>query len=304
MANRSILVDKTLQTLRVLYKRHSLKPGFFIKAGLKQGWNVVIGTHGQCGMAMSFAGRDDVFGKQQIDVQRLQRFVGKDLFSVAEAYVESGSWHERSIGVAAMVALSQPLLTLESLQGRGFEVTGSDTDLASCLQSEDIVAVVGYGGGVKRLLGKCRELHVTDLRPRADFQTMLVSGKSIGFVPEEAVIHPEGENESVIRRATVVAITGSALVNGSFDELLGYARNARLVTVYGASAGMIPDVLFASGVHMVHSSRISDADAFERGMIYDMNMEAVMQSTQQQQTIRLSVSRPIGTYVWTEDGEQ
>jgi len=242
---------------------------------------------------MSFAGRDDIFGKQQIDVQRLQNFVGKDLFSVAETYVESDSWHERSIGVAAMIALSQPLVTPRSLLERGFEIPEGDSDFASCVHSEDVVAVVGYGGGIKRLLWRCRELHVTDLRPRADFQTMLVTGKSISFVPEETVIHPESENESVLGRATAVAITGSALVNGTFDELLAYARNARLVTVYGASAGMIPDVLFASGVHMTHSSRISDADAFERGMIYDMNMEAVMQSTQKQQTVRLSVSRHV-----------
>jgi uncharacterized protein (DUF4213/DUF364 family) len=77
------------------------------------------------------------------------------------------------------------------------------------------------------------------------------------------------------------------LVNGTFDELLSYVKNARLVTVYGGSAGMIPDVLFERGIQMVHSSRISDPAAFERGMIYDMNMEAVMQNTQIQQTIQL-----------------
>jgi uncharacterized protein (DUF4213/DUF364 family) len=79
-------------------------------------------------------------------------------------------------------------------------------------------------------------------------------------------------------------------VNGTFDELLHYTRKARLVAVFGGSAGIIPDVLFASGVHMVQSSRISDPDAFERGMIYDLNMEAVMQSTQTQQTIWSVVS--------------
>ena len=293
MVNRNILLDKTLQKLRVLYEKYSLEPGFFVKAGLKQGWNVVIGTYGRCGMAMSFAGRDDVFGKQQLEPYRLQSFIGKDLFGVAETYLESGSWHERSIGVAAMVALSQPLLTPEALQERGFEVTDSDTDFASCLHPEDIVAVVGYGGGVKRLLGKCREIHVTDLRPREDFQTMLISETAIGFVPEQVIVHTKDENQSVLGGATAVAITGSAFVNGTFDELLSYAKNARLVTVYGGSAGMIPDVLFAAGVHMVHSSRISDPAAFERGMMYDMNMEAVMQSTQKHQAIRLSVNHPI-----------
>jgi len=56
---------------------------------------------------------------------------------------------------------------------------------------------------------------------------------------------------------------------------------------------MIPDVLFAPGVHRVHSSRVSDPPAFERGMMDDMNMEAVMQSTQEHQAIRPSASRPV-----------
>jgi len=286
MVDKNRILNKTLQQLQLLYKKYSLEPGFFAKAGLKQGWNVVIGTRGQCGMAMSFAGREDVFGKQQLDLKRLQAFVGKDLFSVAESYLESESWHERSIGVAAMVALSQPLITPESAFERGFEISATDTDFAGCLRSDDIAAAVGFGGGIKRLLGKCRELHVTDMRPREDFQTVLVSDSGIGFVPTELIVHPKTENRDVLGRATAVAITGSALVNGTFDELLGYVKNARLVTVYGGSAGMIPDVFFASGVHMVHSSRISDPEAFERGMIYDMNMEAVMQATQKQQTIR------------------
>jgi len=241
-------------------------------------------------MAMSFAGRKDVFGEQELDVHRLQTFIGKNLFSVASAYLKSKSWHERSIGVAATIALSQPFVTPQTLQERGFEIAEEGTDFASCLNPNDVVAVVGYGGGIKRLIGKCRELHVTDLRPPEDFKTMLVTDGEIGFVPEEAIVHPQRDNREVLGRATAVSITGSALVNGTFDELLRYAKKARLVTVYGGSSGMIPDELFARGIHMVHSSRISDPAAFERGMIYDLNMEAVMQSTQKQQTIRSPMS--------------
>jgi uncharacterized protein (DUF4213/DUF364 family) len=288
MSDPDNTLNRTLERLHRLYKKHALEPGIFLKAGLKQGWNVVIGTRGQCGMAMSFAGRDDVFGRQHLDIHKLQSFIGKDFFSVASAYKRSESWNERSIAVAAIIALSQPLITPQALRERGFEVAAENTDFAGCLKPDDVVAVVGYGGGIKRLIGKCRELHVTDLRTPDDFKTMLITDGKIGLVPEEAVIHSEKENKEVLGRATAVAITGSSLVNGTFDELLGYARKARLITVYGGSAGMIPDELFAGGVHMVHSSLISDASAFERGMIYDMNMEAVMQSTQQQQSISIS----------------
>jgi len=286
MSDSDKIIDKTLEKLRFLYDRSALEPGVFVKAGLKQGWNVVIGTRGQCGMAMSFAGRDDVFGHHQLNVLHLQSFIGRDFFSVAAAYLKSRSWHERSIGVASVIALSQPFLNPESLRERGLEIAAEGTDFASCLNSDDIAAVVGFGGGIKRLIGKCRETHVTDMRPSDQFQTMLVTENKIGFVPAEVMIHSEEENEEVLGRATAISITGSALVNGTFDELLKCAKKARLVTVYGASAGIIPDVLFDRGIHMVYSSWISDPQAFERGMIYDLNMEAVMQLTQKQQTIR------------------
>jgi uncharacterized protein (DUF4213/DUF364 family) len=291
MSDSNTGMDETLAKLRFLYEKNAFEPGVFIKAGLKQGWDVVIGSRGQCGMAMSFAGRDDVFGHQRLDLLRLQSFIGRDFFSVAAAYLGSGSWHERSIGVASMVALSQPLLTPESLRERGFEIAPEGTDFASCIKPDDVVAVVGFGGGIKRLIGKCREIHVSDLRPRDQFQTMLITEREVGFVPAEVTIHPEEENGEILGRATAVSITGSALVNGTFDQLLRYSQKARLRTVYGASAGIIPDVLFERGIQMVFSSRISNAEAFERGMIYDLNMEAVMQSTQTQQTILPLASR-------------
>jgi uncharacterized protein (DUF4213/DUF364 family) len=285
MPHNPSILDETLERIRALYRTNKLGAGIFLKAGLKQGWNVVIGTNGQCGMAMSFSGWEGIFGKQPLDVEKLRSFAGKDFFSVAETYLQAGSWRERSIGVASMVALSQPLITPESLMARSFEVAAGNADFASCLNPDDVVAVVGYGGGIKRLLGKCRELHVTDMRPREYFQTTLITDQSIEFVPKEVIVHPETDNKEALGRATAVAITGSAFVNGTFDELIGYVRRARLVTVYGGSVGFIPDVLFEHGVHMVHSSRISDPSAFERGMINDLNMEAVMQSTQTHQTI-------------------
>jgi len=291
MPGNSSVLNETLDRIHILYEKNNLEPAVFLKAGLKQGWNVVIGSKGQCGMAMSFSGLESAFGKQPLDVPKLRTFVGKDLFKLAESYLKSNSWHERSIGVAATVALSQPLITPECLLARGFEIAARNTDFASCLKPDDIVGVVGYGGGIKRLLGKCRELHVTDMRPREYFQMVLITDNKIEFVPREVVVHREVSNKEVLGKATAVTITGSALVNGTFDKLLEYTQHARLVTVYGGSVGFIPDVLFERGVHIVYSSRISDPESFEYGMMNDLNMEAVMQTTQTQQTIRSSSAR-------------
>jgi uncharacterized protein (DUF4213/DUF364 family) len=138
-------------------------------------------------------------------------------------------------------------------------------------------------------VGKCKELHVLDMRPPERLLTTVISAGGVQRVPSEVKVHPVADSRNVLGRATAVSITGSALVNGTMEELLSYARKARLIAVYGASAGMIPDVLLDRGVHMVHSSLICNPDTFELGLTYDLNMEAVMEETQRRQTIRRRV---------------
>jgi uncharacterized protein len=287
MKDSTEILEETFQFLKYLYLQEGLNPGVFIKAGIKPGWNVVIGSSGQCGMAMNFTGAGGVFGKEVIDLDKLKSFVGEDLFSVARHYIASPSWQERSIGVASMSALSQPLLLPDLLKKRGHTMLGRNVDLTFFLKPEDIVTVVGYGGGIKRLLGKCRELHVTDIRPRREFQTLMI-GDTIEYMPDEVIVHSEDENKEALGMSDVVWITGSSLVNGSFKELVEYSSRARLIGMYGASVSMIPDALFRAGVSFIHSYHISEPAAFEMGAFIDMHMEPVMQNTQQQFAIQRS----------------
>jgi uncharacterized protein (DUF4213/DUF364 family) len=282
---KSDVLLETLERLGFLYPREQLNPGRLLKVALKPGWNVVIGTNGQSGMAMSFTGSTDAFGEARIDLERLKTFVGKDLFEVADTYLASSSWQERAVGVASLSALSQPLLLPAQLKKRGFEVPEKSEHFGEMLQPEDIVAVVGYGGGIPQLIGKCRELHVTDMRPRTAFQSILV-GQEIEYTPKEVFVHPEKDNKEVLGKASVVIITGSSLVNGTFADLMSYRKNPRLTIAYGASVGMIPDVLMEQGVDAIHAHRVSDPAAFESGVLREMNMEAVIQRSQQSQTIK------------------
>jgi uncharacterized protein (DUF4213/DUF364 family) len=284
MKDNTEILQKTLVRLQKLYSKEGLEPGFMLKVGIKPGWNVVIGSHGQCGMAMNFTDSSGVFGSEELDLERLKSFIGKDLFSVADHYITRSSYQERSIGVASISGLSQPLLLPDMLKKRGYLLRGKDIDLSYFLKPEDILTVVGYGGGIKRLLGKCRELHVTDIRPRNRFQTLMI-GETIEYTPKEVKVHPEEENRFAIGKATVVWITGSSLINGTFKELMSYASGARLIGMYGASVSIIPDVLFEEGVDFIHSYRMSNPVAFEKGAFDDMHMEPVMQATQQQVSI-------------------
>jgi uncharacterized protein (DUF4213/DUF364 family) len=126
---------------------------------------------------------------------------------------------------------------------------------------------------------------VTDMRPRDAFQTLVV-GAEIGYSPAEVHVHTEHENPHVLGNATAVSITGSALVNGTFEELLSYARQARVIALYGASASLIPDVLLERGVHLIHTYHVSDARSFGLAMLNDLNMEGAVQSTQTQVTMQ------------------
>ena len=51
-------------------------------------------------------GSEEAFGKPKLDTRRLQTFMHKSLFDVVSNYIGSDSWQERSIGVAAMTALT------------------------------------------------------------------------------------------------------------------------------------------------------------------------------------------------------
>ncbi len=268
----------TLERLRSLYAAHPRTcPGLLRKVVIKPGWTVVLGSGGQCGAALNFTGLEGAFGPPDLDAARIQIWIGKGLLELAGEALESVSWQERAIGVASLSALSQPFLTERALVSRGIENT--DQDFAGSLRSEDTVALVGYGGMVSRLRGRCRELHVTDMRPRWEFQALVIAD-SIAYNPDWVQVHEPGDNEEILGKADAVAITGSSLVNGTFADLLGFARKARLVGVYGASAGFIPDVLFERGVHLVQAHRISDPERFEEGMLEEMSLEAVVQRTQ------------------------
>jgi uncharacterized protein (DUF4213/DUF364 family) len=267
----------TLGRLRSLYaSQPGGRQGHLRMVVVKPGWHVVIATDGQCGAAMSFAGFEQVPGAP-LDPGRVRRWVGTPLLDLAEHTLRSESAPERAVGVAALSAASQPFLAPAALAARGIEE--ADADFAQSLRPDDCAVLVGFGGMVSRLRGRCRELHVTDMRPRQEFQAVVMA-ESVGYGPAWPHLHRPEENPDILGRADAVAITGSALVNGSFAELLAWSSRARLVSVYGASAGFIPDVLFERGVHLVQSHRVSDPRRYEEGVLEEMGLEPVVAKTQ------------------------
>ncbi|HWQ67573.1 MAG TPA: DUF364 domain-containing protein [Methanospirillum sp.] len=280
--SRTIL-EKGYTKLFDEYRKLDLPAAHVKKFGLNPGWNAVVGTNGCCGVAMSFQDNNPLYTNEQTvqDRDYLMSCIGKPLLQVAQANVSKPYLSRRSIGLAALNALSQPFVTDEELQKKGF-ATG--VDVKNLVQSDDNLVIVGYGGIVKSYAGRCRELHVTDQRPVETFQTTII-GKTTRYGPAGITVHPAEENREVLNDADVAIITGSTLVNGTFEEVVGYAKHARIRAIYGSSAQLIPDVLFDNGINIAMSVAISDPVHFEYDVMNAPDMETALRKHQRKYNV-------------------
>jgi len=70
---------------------------------------------------------------------------------------------------------------------------------------------------------------------------------------------PDSEAKRVIPQADVIAITGTALINGTMGELLSLCPKKSLVMVLGPTAPLSP-VWFDYGVDLVSGTRVVDPE--------------------------------------------
>ena len=105
------------------------------------------------------------------------------------------------------------------------------------------------------------------------------------MVPAGITVHPAEENKEVLQDADVAIITGSTLVNGTFEEVVGYAKHARIRALYGSSAQLIPDVLFENGINIAMSIAISDPARFEYDVSNAPDMETALRKHQRKYNV-------------------
>ncbi|MDD1723625.1 MAG: DUF364 domain-containing protein [Methanospirillum sp.] len=277
------ILEKGYDVLVHEYQRLDLPVSKVKNFGLNPGWNAVIGTNGCCGVALSFQDNNPLYDTEQTDqdIRYLRSFIGRSLFKVARENLSDPRVSRRSIGLAALNALSQPFVTDEMLQEKGYSVGVEVKDL---VREDDKLVIVGYGGMVKSYVGRCRELHVTDQRPVESFRTTII-GEEIWYGPAGITVHPAEENREVLADADVAIITGSTLVNGTFEEVTGYAKNARIRALYGSSAQLIPDVLFENGINIAMSVAISDPEKFESDVMNAPDMETALRRHQRKYNV-------------------
>jgi uncharacterized protein (DUF4213/DUF364 family) len=185
----------------------------------------------RCGLASTTHGghRDHHrSGPPVAEAGRLLQYSGRQLVEG----LRSESSLESSVGMAALNALL-------------------DVDENTCAEvnAEDIivergqgrrVAIVGHFPFVERIRHAAGECWVTELNPRPD------------DVPAE-------QAAGVLGQADVVALTGTSLINHTFDEVLGACRPGAFVLLLGPSAPLAP-VLFQTGVSAISGTRVTDMD--------------------------------------------
>jgi uncharacterized protein (DUF4213/DUF364 family) len=153
------------------------------------------------------------------------------------------SWNlgQRVIGLATISALSQTVL-----KGGcdGFTMTEGNILHELDIRSADTVAMVG---NIKPF--------VEPVRKKASNLWIFERGDRF----EEGVL-PDTACEQLLPKADVVIITGSAIANGTIEQLLQLSRTARKVGVVGPSATIVPTPLFKHGADVVGGLIVTDAD--------------------------------------------
>jgi uncharacterized protein len=185
-----------------------------------------------CGLASTIAGEKPHGHAAVRDVGRLHLKGAREL---AE-YARSQNPLEASIGVAAINSL------LDVDASRAVEVNAAHV-LTERGRGRN-VALVGHFPFIPCLREQVGQLWVIEQRPAEDE-------------------YPAAAAADLIPQADVVALTGSALINGTLDGLLALCRPGALVMVMGPSTPLSP-VLFAHRATLISGARVVDEAAVLR----------------------------------------
>lgn len=189
------------------------------------------------GLASTLAGGHTGHHKGGMPVEGAGRLLERSASELA-SLIRSDSLLESSVGLATINAL------LDVDEHECVEVNAADV-IAERGRGGN-VAVVGHFPFIERLRPSTANLWVLELNPR---EGDLPASRASDFLPE----------------ADVVALTGTSLLNGTFDELVADCRSDAFVIVLGATTPLSP-VLFDAGVDAVAGTRVVDLPAVMRSV--------------------------------------
>ena len=204
-------------------------------------WTLVCSRYG--GLAATLR-PDHAHGEAR--VREVGRLHHKSARQLAE-WSHSGNLLEASIGVAAINSL--------------LEV---DETLAVEVNAVDVLTEHGRGKNVARV---GHFPFISKLRPAVGQLWVIEQHPAESEYPAEAAV-------DLIPRADVVAITGSALINHTLDNLLALCHADTLVMILGPSTPLSP-ALFTHGVTILSGARIVDEAAVLRTVMQGATFQQV-----------------------------
>lgn len=150
-----------------------------------------------------------------------------------------------------LVALASSDSLLEASVGMAVINALLDVDESRCreVNAADVIAARGAGGNVA-VVGHFP--FIPDLRDVVETLWVLELNPRDGDLP--AQMAPE-----VLPQADVVALTGTSLLNKTFDDLMSLCRPEAYVVVLGATTPLSP-LLFRGGVDAISGTMVLDCD--------------------------------------------
>jgi uncharacterized protein (DUF4213/DUF364 family) len=210
-------------------------------------WTAVVLEDGSCGLASALRGDDHHHGQNPVrGAGHLHERSAWELAGLAR----SDSLLEASIGLAAINALLDV-----------------DEDACEELNAEQVILEQGTGKGVvvvghfpfiPRIREAARHLWVLEKRPGE------------GDLPAEAA-------PDIIPQADVVSITGTSLINHTFEELVGLCHPKAFVLVLGPTAPLSP-TLFDYGVDVISGTLVTNPEKVLRYISQGASFRQIKQS--------------------------
>lgn len=188
----------------------------------------------RCGLASTLRAETHHNGPPVPQAGRLVQHSGREL----AGWLRSPRILEASIGMAALNAL------LDVDEGACTELNAEELILRWGTGRQ--VAIVGHFPFVERVRQSAEVCWVLELHPRPGDLSA-------------------GQANSVLPQADVVALTGTSLLNHTFDDLVGLCSPEACVVLLGASAPLAP-VLFERGVDAISGTRVVDVPAVLRAV--------------------------------------
>jgi uncharacterized protein (DUF4213/DUF364 family) len=171
------------------------------------------------------------------------RLVGVNAWQMAQ-YALSPSALRRSVGIATLNALTYAGIKRHGLPD-GVFCDGIDALDAAWVGPDDEVAMVGaFVPFIKALKGRVAGIKVIDKHRDA----LKPEEQALWMAPERAA--------EALERASVAIFSGSTLVEGAVEELLSFAKGARVRLMAGPTTPLWPRPFFRRGIAILGGIRV------------------------------------------------